>query len=302
VKAARILIADDDRAHRAALSEYLRLSGYEVVECADGEEALQRLAQLTPDLVLLDVDMPRLDGFQTLERLRRLSAFDATPVLFLSAMEGRTARVRGLELGADDFVRKPFDRAELLARIRGALRRKARAGAPVGAIAGDIGQLGLDSLLQTLELGRRAARVVLEDCGGELELDAGMLVACRYGHFAGRAALARLLWVARGRFRVELVEPKGEARGPLGSFQEAMIGAATQLDEARRELRALEEDAWIEPGERSEPSPLAGLERLRGLFPLQVRDVVVLLEGALPENAREVVSGLADARLRRAER
>ncbi len=294
----RVLVTDDDVAHRTVLCQYLRLSGYEVVECGDGEEALDRIRQVVPDLVVLDVDMPRLDGFSTLERIRKFPQFESTPVLFLTGMDRRSARVRGLELGADDYISKPFDRAELLARIRGALRRHVRTRAASGALTGDIGQLGLDALLQTLDLGRRSARMVLEEVGGELVLDEGVLIDCRYGRFTGLAALVRLLWIASGRFRLDFVDPSSRTSTTESvpvRLQEAFMVAATEIDEARMELGGNAEDLRVELGD-GDIDP--GVERLRPLFPLKVRDLLLLMERALPDNARWISAALGDGRLR----
>ncbi len=292
---ARVLVCDDDAVHRGVLSRYLRLSGYEVVECGDGEEALQRLPQVSPALVLLDVDMPKLDGLSTLERIRKLPPFEYLPVLLLTSMDARSARVRGLELGADDYVKKPFDSAELLARIRGALRRAARSRAPEGAVAGDVGRLGLDALLQTLDLGRRSARLVLEEVGGELVLDAGELVDARYGRFHGLAALARLMWVASGRFRLDFDLAPAPPRGPIAGLQEALMQAVTEIDEARRALVSAGEETWVElASAHADPA----IERLRPIFPLKVRDLLLLMEGSLPDNAQWIEGALKGGELR----
>ena len=308
MSAIRLLVADDDVAHRGALSQYLRLAGYEVVECADGAEALERLSQVPPDLVLLDVNMPKLDGFGVLERLRKMDRFAATPVLFLTAMGRRDARVRGLELGADDYVAKPYDRAELLARVRAALRRGARSHPQAAALSGDVQQLGLDAILQTLDLGRRRARVVLEQVGGELVLDGGVVIDCRFGRFSGHGALARLLCVAAGRFRVELLDGPNAmgstaappsaptSRGPPMSVQQAMMTAATDIDEARQTLAHVNQDAWVDVA--SGPPDDDGIERLRPLFPLTVRDLLLLMDGSLPENARRIARALTGGQLR----
>lgn len=118
--ARRIMIVDDDPDIRAMLSELLRLAGYNADEQPSGRRALERLFEVSPDLVLLDVGMPELDGWQTLERIRDVCR---VPVIMLTARSGELERVRGLKTGADDYVSKPFGRQELLARIEAVLRR-----------------------------------------------------------------------------------------------------------------------------------------------------------------------------------
>jgi DNA-binding response OmpR family regulator len=116
----RILVVDDDEDIRILLRELLGRAGYRVDEAVDGRTALRQLFETPPALVLLDVTMPEMDGYQTLERIRDLSD---VPVIMLTAHTAELERVRGLASGADDYVPKPFGRQELLARIQALLRR-----------------------------------------------------------------------------------------------------------------------------------------------------------------------------------
>lgn len=117
----RVLLADDDRAIREALQRALAVEGYDVVTAKDGAEALDAVRRLQPDVVLLDVSMPVLDGL-TLCRVLRAEK-DRTPVLMLTARTETSDRVAGLDAGADDYLPKPFELDELLARVRALLRR-----------------------------------------------------------------------------------------------------------------------------------------------------------------------------------
>jgi DNA-binding response OmpR family regulator len=121
----RILLVDDEQSIQTLLSYPLRKDGYEVVQAVDGREALARFGESTFDLVVLDVMMPRLDGLEVCRRLRGASG---TPVLMLTARGDAMDRVVGLELGADDYLPKPFEPRELLARVRAILRRRGGAG------------------------------------------------------------------------------------------------------------------------------------------------------------------------------
>src|SRR5690348_6650575 len=118
---ARILIVDDEPAVREALAGSLEFEGYQVGEAADGVMALEQVDRRPPDLVVLDVLMPRLDGLTTCRRLRARGA--TMPVLMLTARDMVGDRVTGLDAGADDYLAKPFELDELLARIRALLRR-----------------------------------------------------------------------------------------------------------------------------------------------------------------------------------
>ncbi|MEU9130225.1 response regulator transcription factor [Kitasatospora sp. NPDC048540] len=122
---ARVLVVDDEPALRDALESSLAFEGYEVATATDGFEALEAVERQRPDLVLLDIMMPRMDGLTTVRRMR--SRGDAVPVLMLTARDAVGDRVTGLDVGADDYLAKPFELDELLARVRALLRRSALA-------------------------------------------------------------------------------------------------------------------------------------------------------------------------------
>jgi two-component system OmpR family response regulator len=119
----RILIVDDDPHIREVLSFALAKAGMETAQASDGEAALQAVAARRPDLVVLDINMPRMDG---LEVCRRLRAAGDLPILFLSSRDDEVDRVVGLELGADDYVVKPFSPREVVARVSAILKRGGR--------------------------------------------------------------------------------------------------------------------------------------------------------------------------------
>lgn len=118
---ARILLVEDDPSIREVVTMGLRAAGFEVEAAADGEAGLARWRATAPDLVLLDVMLPRLDGYEVCRAIRREST---TPVVMLTARGDTIDVVVGLESGADDYVRKPFEMPELVARVRAALRRR----------------------------------------------------------------------------------------------------------------------------------------------------------------------------------
>jgi two-component system, OmpR family, response regulator MprA len=118
----RVLVVDDDPAVSGALNRALRLEGYEVSLAADGPSALEEIAIRPPEALVLDIGLPGIDGLEVCRRLR--AADDDTPVLMLTARDAISDRVEGLDVGADDYLVKPFALAELLARLRALLRRR----------------------------------------------------------------------------------------------------------------------------------------------------------------------------------
>jgi two-component system response regulator MprA len=147
----RILVVDDEPAVREAVDRALRLEGYETELAADGAQALDALADRTPDALVLDVLMPHVDGLEVCRRLR--AAGDRTPVLVLTARDAVPDRVRGLDAGADDYLVKPFALEELLARRRALLRR---GGGGERGEALRYADLAVDVLGHTVRRGRRA--------------------------------------------------------------------------------------------------------------------------------------------------
>jgi DNA-binding response OmpR family regulator len=122
-----ILIVDDEPNLALVLADVLADAGYDPHTIDNGRDALETARRDPPDLMLLDVQMPGLDGFEVAARLKSDPATAAIPIIMLSAMEGRGARVIGLQSGAEEYLAKPFDRVELLARVRNLLRLRERA-------------------------------------------------------------------------------------------------------------------------------------------------------------------------------
>ncbi|MDH5373269.1 MAG: response regulator transcription factor [Acidimicrobiia bacterium] len=139
----RILIIDDERDLRTMLSSYLAADGFEVLQAEDGEGGLESALNKKPDLVVLDVGLPGIDGFEVLRRLRSSSA---VPVIMLTARTEELDRVVGLTVGADDYVLKPFSPRELVARIAAVLRRTSQG---AGSQSGD--RLEFDGLVIDIE-------------------------------------------------------------------------------------------------------------------------------------------------------
>ena len=149
----RILVIEDEPQMLLGLRDNLELEGYEVATAADGDEGLQKAGSFQPDLVILDVMLPRKNGFDVCRELRARGT--STPVVMLTARNQETDKVLGLELGADDYVTKPFSITELLARVRAVLRRTAArpAGAPADIYR--IGDLEIDFRVHQARRGKQ---------------------------------------------------------------------------------------------------------------------------------------------------
>jgi len=183
----RILVVDDDRAVRESLRRSLTFNGYEVDVASDGGEALDRLRAERPDALVLDVMMPRVGGLETCRRLR--ADGDDVPILVLTARDSIADRVAGLDAGADDYLVKPFDLEELLARLRALLRRtrQGEAGGPPdeSLIFAD---LRLDPGTREVTRGERPIRLT------RTEFALLELLMCHPRQVLGRDRILELVW------------------------------------------------------------------------------------------------------------
>src|SRR6059036_2607469 len=152
-----ILLVDDEEAVQKLLTYPLEREGFRVVSARDGEEALTRFAEENPDLVVLDIMLPRVDGLEVCKRLRARST---VPIIMLTARDDELDKVVGLELGADDYITKPFSIREFRSRIRAALRRAAapprELREPDTIVAGD---LVIDTARRSVELAGRSVQL-----------------------------------------------------------------------------------------------------------------------------------------------
>jgi DNA-binding response OmpR family regulator len=147
----RVLVVEDDSEIANVLDRTLRLEGYEVATAGDGERALEQAEDFGPDLVILDLGLPKIDGIEVARRMRE--GGNDVPILVLTARDALESRVEGLDSGADDYLVKPFERQELLARLRALLRRKP----PKGSTVLEVGDLTLNPDTHEVWRGDQAA-------------------------------------------------------------------------------------------------------------------------------------------------
>lgn len=284
----RVLVADDSGAMRSILRRQLLAAGLEVVEATGGADAVRQARATRPDLVLLDVDMPELDGFQVMSVLRTDEAVRDVPVIFLSGRVDTSELVEGLDLGAFDYVKKPCDVDELIARVRAGLRWKARAD-ELRRLATDLDALGSTDALTGLP-NRRALQHQLGVLAAEARVKEENLVVAivdvdhfkavndTCGHPAGDAVLREVAHRLRSAMR------PGQVLGRWGGEEFVALAPALSGEAAQRfgeRLRTLV--GW-------EPITLPdGTER-------QVT-VSVGLSSGVPTRDHDALVGLADAAL-----
>ncbi len=156
---ARILIIEDETPMRTALKDVIEAEGYRTLTAPDGESGLQRAIEEKPDLILLDIMMPKLDGYEVCTELRRLA--NSVPILMLTAKGQIEDRVTGLDAGADDYLVKPFSTEELLARVRALLRRFQKKGqSPTKLKLGDV---DINLARQTASRGKKTIHLTAKE-------------------------------------------------------------------------------------------------------------------------------------------
>jgi DNA-binding response OmpR family regulator len=187
-RAPRILLVDDEHAIQTLLSYPLRKDGYEVVQATDGRAALARFAEGTYDLVVLDLMLPKLDG---LEVCRRIRARSTVPIIMLTARAEEIDKVLGLEIGADDYITKPFSMREFRSRVKAALRRaemRADEPGPVGAHPLEVGGLRIDFDKRTVWVREESVQTTF------VEFEILAALACSPGRVFTREMLLTRIW------------------------------------------------------------------------------------------------------------
>ncbi|GEM_PF-1287853 len=240
----KILVVDDDPHLLNLLEIRLLGEGFDVTVAPSATEALQKAISNPPNIVIADIMMPGMDGYALCEQIRKNDALQNIPFVFLSALADTQDKVKGLRLGADDYLTKPFEFHELLARIEILLDRYTRyqetfqkddEGDDI-ATTGNIEDLGVIDLLQMLSFGQKTGEVYLESDGEEgfLYLMAGKLIAASYLNKQGTAALPELLSWSRGRFKVKLTDSLSVIPTIENQTDEAIFEALRELDETER--------------------------------------------------------------------
>lgn len=284
----QILVVDDSPEIHAVIGAYLRVSGYDVVHAKNGLEALDILNEHTPDLVLLDIQMPELDGFDTLERIKKQPRQAEVPVLFLSSLDKPNLKVKGLQMGAEDYIVKPFNRAELIARVNVCLRRGEKYRKLESRFGGNLGQVSVAEVLQTMDLGKKSGRVDFPDMDAAIEVGNRHVLRARWHGFEGKAALHRILLLENGRFTVNFTVEVNSSGESLDTIQSILLSSMVYLDETRGIL-----GDHLKLGDLLKPGSQRSAEELKELglsvWPASVAEVIAQMTDGLKENAAILV-------------
>ncbi len=200
----KVLIVDDDRVLADVLAFTMRRAGFQVAQAFDGEAALQRWAEDRPDLIVLDVNLPKLDGFAVCQRIRDQAE---TPIFILTVRDDEDDIVHGLDLGADDFITKPFSPRQLVSRAQAVLRRAGKTPAPAVLQVGEL----------TLDPGRREMRIGQGEATSLTPLENRLLdyLMLHAGQVLSADAITEHVWGAEGGDRDTLRQLVHRLRGKI---------------------------------------------------------------------------------------
>ncbi len=235
----QLLLVDADPASVRVLEVSLKKAGFSVTTAADGQDALSKLDLSSPDLILTDTRLPRVDGYELVRRIKEMPALAGVPIVFLTSQKSVEDKIRGLELGVEDYLTKPIFVRELIARVHMLLARRTHQrmsatlpGSRRTTLSGDLADMGVVDLLQTLELGRKSGVAKLQDKQFEAKIyfRDGKVVDAEHGRLRGEEAIYRcLIWVG-GTFEVAF-EPIDREEIILTSTQGLLMEGMRRVDE-----------------------------------------------------------------------
>ncbi|HJL38141.1 MAG TPA: DUF4388 domain-containing protein, partial [Polyangiaceae bacterium LLY-WYZ-15_(1-7)] len=241
-----LLLVDADPRSLRVLEVSLRKAGYSVATCDSGEEALEMADLAPPDLILSDTVLAQMDGFAFVEKLRERKATKEIPFIFLSSDGSVESKVRGLELGVEDYLTKPIYIKEIITRVNLVLQRHERQGLERRSVtktrfSGSLSEMGLVDLLQTIDISRKSGVLHLSHEGrrGAVYFDEGHLVHAELNKLRGEAAVYRFLVWNDGHFDLEFRPVRIETRTISTSTQGLLMEGMRRVDEWGRMLEQL---------------------------------------------------------------
>lgn len=241
-----LLLVDADPRSLRVLEVSLRKAGYSVATCRDAQSALETVDLSEPDLILSDTRLPGMNGFELVEELRKQDGNDAIPFMFLSSDSSVESKVRGLELGVEDYLTKPIYIKEIITRINLTLQRQEREGLAKRTsisktrFTGSLGDMGLVDLLQTIDISRKSGVLELTNEGqrGSISFRDGQLVDAEMGRLAAENAIYRLLLWNEGEFEIDFRPVRVEPR-ITASTQAILMEGMRRIDEWGRLLEQI---------------------------------------------------------------
>ena len=255
MSAKRVLVVDDSQLIRQVLADALTAKGFEVDTAENGSDALRKIGRQRPDLVVTDILMPVMDGWALCEAIRRAEPTHELPFIFLTTERDVPKRIKGLEMGADDYICKPFSKEEVVARVESVMRRVARTvgrGKRKGGkasqvrpgpihLAGHSEQLAIPDVIQLLSLNKRSGTLHIRGRSvGRIYFREGKILNAETRSLKGRKALFRIVTWPEALFEFEPGEPARPAEPALeGSTSSVLMESFKQFDELHQLAKRL---------------------------------------------------------------
>ncbi len=237
-----ILAVDDSPVITEMIKDAFEAEGYKILTAGDGSEALRTALEEYPDIIIADVKMPGMDGWELCSQIRSNPFTSFIPFIFLTSKTEAPDRIKGLQMGADDYLTKPFDMDELIARVNLILQRmrktqEAALTRSSQTLAGSTSEMGLPDLLQMFGLNQKTGMLRISKVGnlpGRIALQDGKLISAELGQMRGPKALYRLLEWGDAQFEVApLMETRPDPDLPA-SVEEALMEGMRQIDEKKK--------------------------------------------------------------------
>ena len=268
----RVLLVDDSLLVQRMIREYFEPAGYDVTVAGNGQEALAAVKESRPDVIISDIIMPVMDGWEFCEQIRSQKETSDIPFLFLTAVREVPKRIQGLRMGADDYVTKPFSREELLARVEVALAKMERLRVLQSegkSLTGHTSHLSITDLLQLLSLnGKTGVLRLTDDSGqtGKVFFRDGKIVDASIGEVEGRKAIYRLLAWTDARFELDPAAEVPDRAVIRDATSNVMMEGVTHNDEMKRLAERLPSTSarfQIDPslGDREDKSKMGTSEK-----------------------------------------
>ena len=286
-----ILIIDDDLAQHEILDVHLSLAGFDILHATSSGEGFKILKDNSVALILLDINMPKMDGFQTTEFLRNNPQTKDTPVLFLTSLDRQYLKIKGLELGADDYVTKPYNGAELVARIKAILRRQSTSPEEF-ALSGDIKEIGMCDLLQNISQSLKTGKILFSDMNGELIISGENILYARQGICSNLDGLLRLMLLEYGRFSVSYDQfpvPENEQVIPV---MKALLNGVNEIDQIKMAVEKTtgQQDPFLELVNNATGN--ASIDMLKAKFPCRLINLSTTMTGPLKNNIYNILKAI----------
>jgi len=297
----RVLIIDDSPVIREMVKDAFLPEGFEVIEAENGEQALKIAWEKHPDLIVADIKMPGIDGWEVCSQIRKHPYTSFIPFIFLTEKREVSDRIKGLEMGADDYITKPFEPGELVARARAIfnrmLKREEEKIIQSRGLRGSTQIMELSDLLQLFGINSKTGILRVTHSQGQtgrIGFVAGRLTNAELGNMRGVKAIRRMLRWGEAHFQVEpLLDDKQDMEFP-GKIEEVVISARQEQDELNRLVKKLPLQSWIERAEA--PFSLKGLSKLEAkiLAALEEKGKARIEEVLdwLPETDMEIYGGI----------